>query len=251
MGPLASQILGIPLTLGFQLGFARRPIHRMWAFDAARFKVKRETVVLAALLVVTAGLCVALASRRVIPAGLARLGIVGFLAATALPAAFSIQEQKKSDLLKALPYAILGCAWALGLGRVLVEVLFHVPFAMHTPRWGDFGAMWMCEWIGLYAVDEVVLRGALDPFVRDASASRWNAVISGVFVSFLWAIWHLPTYPQGATTFWGLFQTMVRPFIFTTIIGGIIQTVMARRSRTLAASAAVHALGNAVTLSTF
>ena len=247
-----SQFVGVPLILGFQLTIARRPIWQLWAFDASRFHLRKPYVILAAVLLTLSGVLVAFVSNRVLPGTAPRLEVFALVALGVWPAAYALQEQDRAQLRRALPWVIAVLSfWVIWRASWTVASVLKPPHFTWS-RLEDMLAMWLCEFIGCFIVDEVAFRGALDPYLRGSEAGRVHPWLSALFIAIFWALWHLPSYNWGgsATTFLGLFATALRPFYFGTTIVGFLLAFTARRSRTLVLSAALHALGNAYFLST-
>ena len=250
LSPLAGQYVGLPLILGFQLAIARRPIWQLWAFDTARFRLRKPYVILAIVLLALASILVTFASNRVLANTSQRLGLCALVALGVWPASYALQEQDQANLRRALPWVVavisFGVIWRVAWTMASVLQPPHLTFS----RIEDLLTMWLCEFIGLFLFDEVVFRGALDPYLRGSESGKVHPWFSALFIAVLWALWHLPVYNRGATTFLGLLATAVRPFTISTTINGFLLAFTARRSRTLVPSAALHALGNAFLLST-
>lgn len=201
--PLQSQFLGLPLILLFQCGVARRPLHQLWAFDAPAFRVTRR-VMLAALALAVA--CVALLwlGRGQRAAGLESRWALGFVAvAGCLPAAFALTHQGAPALRRALWLALAAAVFRVGWHTACgpPERDAMIPLEKLLP----FATLSVCEFTALFLFDEVAFRGALDPHLARAGSGRVHAVGSAVFVSILWAVWHLRAYNPHTTTFGGLF----------------------------------------------
>jgi len=93
----------------------------------------------------------------------------------------------------------------------------------------------------------VAFRGVLDPYLRPDGSSRRHAWVSAIAVSVLWSIWHFPAYHPHAKTLGQLFAQL-SPIDLFPVLWGVVLSFCARRSRTLAPTAAVHGLGNAYVL---
>jgi hypothetical protein len=243
--PLQSQFLGLPLILLFQRCVARRPLHQLWAFHAPSFKAGGRIAATAAGL--AAGCIVLLwLGRGHRAAGLdSRWGLGAVAVAGCLPAAFALVQQNASALRRglwlALAAAAFRVAWHVALGPADRGVLIPAEKLL------DFATLWLCEFTALFLFDEVAFRGALDPHLARAASGRVHAAGSAIFVSILWAIWHLRAYNPHTPTFGGLFLA-IGPFAFAQIVLGTLLSLCARQTGTLVAPAAVHAFGNAYVL---
>jgi hypothetical protein len=243
--PLQSQFLGLPLIFLFQRCVARRPVHQLWAFAAPGFKVGKRVALIAAGLAVG---CVALLwlGRENRAAGLEPRWALGAVAvAGCLPAAFALAQPRSPALRRAVGLAVLAGAF---------RVAWHVAGGpddrgalIATEKLLDFATLWLCEFTALFLFDEVAFRGALDPHLARAGSERIHALGSAVFVSILWAGWHLRAYNPQTPTFGGLFPA-IGPFAFAQVVFGTLLSFCARQTGTLVVPAAVHAFGNAYVL---
>lgn len=246
LGPIAFQLLGLPLIAAFQLGIARRPFVQLWARDAERVQRDGRTWAIAGGLALV---CAALLffGRGRVAAGLeTRWQFAPLLAAAIIPAAVGLREQRAVELRRALAVIALAIVFRVG---------WHAAWA---PTWGgevlfslkklpDFLTDLSYEFVALFLVDEVAFRGALDPHLEAAGRGRWHAWTSAVFVSILWSVWHFPAYHSTAKTFVELF-TQIGPQDLMVVVYGVPLSFCARCSRTLAPSSASHAAGNAYVL---
>ncbi len=242
--PIVFPLLGIPLVAAFQLLIAHRPVAQLWARDASRFVLDGRTLTIAvALLVACTGF---LAFGRGHLPHKHWQWVAAPLSVAAIPAAFALREQRLTNLSR---------AWLAIVIAIVIRVAWRVAWA---PTWNgsvsfppekipDFLADLVYEFVGLCLVDEVVFRGALDPYLESAGSGRLHEWSSAIFISLLWSAWHFPVYHLPAKTLWQLFANC-GPGDFGPIIWGTALSFCARRSRTLAPSAAIHAAGNAYVL---
>lgn len=245
LSPIAGQLVGIPLVAGFQLLIARRPLVQLWARDATSFRIDRQTLSIAGCLALACGVLLLLGSGEPSPGLNPRLPLFLLVLAGALPAAIALREQRFSALRRALPTILAAAAF-----RVVWHAMWHAHdgvMIFRATRLLDFFTLWLVEFVALFLVDEVIFRGALDPHLVRASAGRLHEWCSAVFLSILWAIWHLPAYNPGAETFLTLFAH-IGPFSIGIVMLGIALSFAARQSRTLVPTSAMHALGNAYVL---
>lgn len=245
LGSIAFQLLGIPLVVAFQWFIARRSLAQLWVRDAADFRLDRRTVALALAL---GGLSLTLLllqfGRVSQPKDKTALLLV--LATSVLPAAYAWRHQSLALLRRAWPIiaAAIGfrLLWYAGWAPTHDGALW-IPLAKLPHLLSDF----VCELIVLHLVDEVVFRGLLDSHLFREGQGRLHAWATAIFVAMLWGVWHLPAYHPEAKSFWAL---LGKSDMFTVgvVIGGVLLSFCARRCRTLAPSAALHALGNAYVL---
>ena len=245
LSPIAYQLLGLPLIAGFQLAIAGRPLAQLWARDAERFRLDRRTLALAGILAVACAALLLLGRAGRVARGSERLMVFWPLCVAAIPAAFALRQQRAADLRRAL--AVIVFAVVIRVAWQVTSATYDGTLTFPPGKLPGFFTDFLCEFVGLFLVDEVAFRGALDPHLETAGTGRLHAWSSAVFVSILWAVWHLPAYHPTAKTFLQLFRD-VGPQSFFTVTWGVALSFCARRSRTLAPSAMLHALGNAYAL---
>jgi hypothetical protein len=242
--PLTGQLLGIPVIAVFQIAVARRPLHQLWVRDVKSFRWDRSSWLISCGLALASGAL--LWSGRGQPApglnGPAKLFLQ--VLAGVVPAAFALRQQSGAAIRRALPAMIAAATFVIGWHAAWHDGVVLVPGA----KLMGFFTTWLCEFVALFLVDEVVFRGALDPHLADASAGRLHEWCSAIFLSMLWAIWHLPAYNPGAPTFVALFAA-IGPFSIRVVVLGVLLSSCARRARTLLPTSIVHAFANAHVLS--
>jgi hypothetical protein len=246
LSPIAFQLLGLPLIAIFQLAIARRPLVQLWVRDADSFRLDRQTWLIAAGLLVIGALALFSGRGRVAHGTEVRAQFFILFIAAALPAAVALRGQRSADLRRALvpmvAAIVIRVAWRIGWAP-----FWDGNYAFPLAKLPDFFADSVCEFVALFLVDEVAFRGALDPHLETAGSGRVHAWSSAIFISILWSAWHFPAYYPQAKSFLGLF-TAVTWLSFVQIVFGPPLSFCARRSRTLAPSAAIHAMGNAYVL---
>lgn len=240
LSPIVGQMMGIPLTAAFQLWVSRRPLQQLWAFDAEKFRLDGKTLAIAGALVAACGALLWFGRGHDAPALNPRLKFFYLIVAAAIPAALALRAQRAAAFRRALPWLLAAAAVRVGWYAAWHDGAVLVPAA----KLFDFATTWVCEFVALFLVDEVVFRGALDPHLRDASSGGLHEVCSAAFVSILWMIWHLPAYNPHAESFLALFNGLT-PFYVCVTMMGVLLSFCARRARTLVPSAIMHAFGNA------
>lgn len=244
LSPLQNQFLGVPLVVLFQLAIARRPLRELWARNPKFLQVDRVTLAIAATLTLGCAALLWLGSGRS-AAGLgSRLSFFGVVVAGAIPAAFGLRVQNWPAFRRA-GYT-MGAAIVF---RLVWYAAWHPQGSLMFPaaKTLDFLTLWFCEFVALFVFDEVAFRGALDPYLVQASKGRLHEWCSAIFISILWALWHLRAYNPGAKTFFALF-TAIGPFSIFQIVLGTLLSFCARTSRTLVPGSVAHAFGNAYVL---
>jgi membrane protease YdiL (CAAX protease family) len=226
-------LLGIPLTVGFQVLVRRRPLRELFASGASRFSWGAKGLVLAAALAVVPGYYAA----RALTGGDAAL-IGWYLAAVvgALLAAFALRA---GSVRGALRSAALPIAVGSG-GMATVYGILHVVSG--TPVSAD-AAMVIIGYTALYfpatfLLEEVTFRGALDSHVHhDGETRGWQ---SAVLVSALWGVWHLPVAHALP------FPVQLAELVGVHIVLGVPLSFAWRRTRNLVGPALAHAVNDAV-----
>ncbi len=227
-------LLGIPLTIGFQVLVRRRPLRELFAGNTTRFALGRRGVAIAAVLAVVPGF---LAVQAAAGGDWTLLGWNLAAMAGAVCAAFSLRASSVSAMLRsaALPIAV-GSS-----GMVLIFGILHIASGTPLPVVGGGAAV--AKYTALYfpatfLLEEVAFRGALDAHVHhDGDARGWQ---SAIFVSALWGLWHLPV-ASGLP-----FPLQLLELVVVHVLLGVPLSIAWRRTRNLAGPALAHAVNDAV-----
>ena len=232
-------LIGIPLTLGFQVLVRRRPIRELWVRGAPAFTLDRAGRIIAALLLLapTVGLVQVLLARQWVLAGWMAAAVAG-----ALPAAWTLRRLRRDDLRTWGRWVLLISA----IGVVIMSAML-VPQAAAAGWPGSSGLILaaVLEAVVLYVpvqflLEEVTFRGLIDTHVHDERARRqWP---SALLVSALWGLWHLPVVAATGQPLWLTVGQML-------LVHGLIGVPMSlawRRTGTLLVPVIAHAVINAV-----
>lgn len=179
-------LVGIPLTVAFQVVVRRRPLRELWVRDGSRFGLDRGGVVLALLL----ALVPATFGFLALPDGdWPRVGWHVAAVGGAVAAAYAVRSTTVLVILRSAALAI-----AIGVGgNLLVLGGIHVATAAPIELAAMVGTV--LKSLALYlpatfVIEEVAFRGALDAHLHHAGEGRgWR---TAVLVSALWGLWHLP-----------------------------------------------------------
>lgn len=229
-------LLGVPLTVAFQLLVRRRPLRELWVRDGdRRFRLDRAGLGLAVLLVVAPLLsmvdAVGAGTWSAIAWSLAAI-------AGAAPAAWALRSTGLLTTLRAaLPTLLVGVPLlALLLGVPLLTSGQPVdPLAML-----GHGVYWALLYLPVvFILEEVAFRGALDAHVQHPGEGRGPG--TALFVSVLWGLWHLPISPT-ALPIW---VTAIQVVLVSVLIG-IPMSYAWRRTGSLAPSGLAHAVYNGI-----
>ena len=191
MNPNAYLVLGVPLTIAFQLYVARRPLHEMWVRHAPAFHISQRDLVWAAVLAIVP--FISLVTDLSNSAGLSMyLWDLVTLAAT-VPCAWALRQfvpQTRRYLLLCLATAgTIGLFWLVGLD-FLDDAFFHR--ASGEPGFDLFVfVQYLLLYLpSLFLMEEVVFRGVLDSHVQHEG--EHHGLLTAIYVSVLWGLWHYP-----------------------------------------------------------
>lgn len=230
-------LLGVPLLLLFQVIVRKRSISQLWVRGTTAVRLRPAAMVGAAAL---AGVP-AYELVRSLFAGEHWIAVLWLCCSVggAVPAAFAIQEQKRSDIRAALEPMLS----AIVVGCAFFSLAAFMAGKPALPRPGD---IWVfAQHLALYfpvtfILEEVVFRGSIDSHLTDnrsiVGRAPWP---SALFVSALWGIWHLPlvlVLQPSATWFVG-----VQVVAFHTGLGVLLSFAW-RAGGTLLAPAVAHSL---------
>ena len=235
LGSDAYLLLGIPLTIGFQVLVRRRPLHELFARTTTRFSLDKKGFALAAGLALVPGY---FAARALVDSEWTLFSWHLAAIAGAFAAAFALRAGSMWAAVRsaALPIAI-GAS-----GMALVYATMHIVTGAPLSVAAALAAM--AKYTALYfpatfLLEEVAFRGALDEHVHHDGerAGGWR---SAILVSALWGLWHLP-----------LSHSLPLPLQVVELVGvhvvlGVPLSLAWRRSRNLAGPALAHAVNDAV-----
>ena len=224
-------LLGIPLTLAFQVLVARCPPGELWLRNR-QFCVDRWTIVWFVVFLIEP-VRTAIASYQSAQWPVALYGVIAVIGAAGA----------------AMAYRVLGRS---NLGQLALLVLLMLPIGF-VRLWvtGGFTAIDASTWARVttaisslffyvpatFVVEEVFFRGALDTYLhRGEPGAGW---FSAAFVSVLWGLWHTPLVHP-------LTVGAVAALVLAQLVMGLILSWFWRRTGNLAMPATVHAVIDAV-----
>ena len=236
--PVSSEtylLMGIPLTVAFQLLVRRRPLRELWVRDGGTgFGLSRRDVAVTALLVIAP----AYWATKAIGGG--NLPVIGWYAAAILGAAAAAYALRATSIRAVLRSAALPTAVGV-LGNVIVVGGIQVASGASIDLVDLVGSV--VKWTAIYfpvtfVIEEVAFRGALDSHVHHSGEGRgWQ---TAMFVSVLWGLWHLPV-ADGMS-----FPLLVLSLVVWHCAIGVPLSLAWRRSGNLAGPAFAHAAIDAV-----
>jgi hypothetical protein len=183
-------LVGVPLTLAFQVMVRRRPIATMWVRGTATIRLSILFIVVAAALALAPGLLLVTSYGS-----LDWVVVIWLCCAVAgsIPAAFSIEHQERGPFARAVWPALI----ALAGGCMLFAFLPEADGTRGSlPRTVGIIEQFLLYFPVFFTLEEVSFRGVIDAHLTNgatiASHSAWG---SAFFVSALWGLWHLPNNP--------------------------------------------------------
>lgn len=225
----AYALLGVPLIAVFQLAVVRKPICNLWVREADRFRLDRWGILIAiGLMVVPAHS--AYKESSIMWRLVDLCGVVG-----APFAAFALRSQSSRKLKEAFPsfgatVLIGGSSMAMRFISKGLSPGFKASFLLGNS---------VLIFPMLFVLEEVAFRGALDGHIMRAQGKRLSEWGSAMFVSVLWALWHLPV-AHGITGWW--LVRLAGSLLVGQILVGVPLSFCWRKSGTLVLPAAAHAL---------
>jgi membrane protease YdiL (CAAX protease family) len=180
-------LMGIPLTIAFQMLVRRRPLRELWVRDGGTGNAPHRRDV-----AVTAMLALAPAYWGVQAVGSGNPAVIGWCVAAVLGAAAAAYALRATSVRAVLRSAALPTAVGV-LGNALV--VGGIQLVSGTPIDPTDLVGSVLRWTAIYfpatfVIEEVAFRGALDAHVhRPGEGRAWR---SALFVSVLWGLWHLP-----------------------------------------------------------
>jgi hypothetical protein len=227
-------LIGIPLTIGFQLLVRRRPLRELWVRDATTLTLGRRGLLLTSLFALAPvyyGIQ-ALAEKEV--------WIIAWFVAAVAGAGAAAFALGSTSVLAVLRSALLPMAVGV-LGNAIVLGGIHLATDTPVDVLAFIGTV--LKYLAIYfpatfVIEEVAFRGALDSHVHHQGEGRgWQTAL---FVSALWGLWHLPVSD-------GIALPLLVPTLLAIHCGiGVPLSFAWRRSGNLAGAAFAHSAIDAV-----
>lgn len=178
-------LLGIPLTLIFQLFIVRQPLHRLWLREGEKFHLNKSGwIITLCFMAFPIYRTIELATQdklTLINLGYYSAAILGSFGAGYCYSHFT-KKTAKDFLLCFGIIAVLRISW------------YFFPFIFGNREFNpDYmqGIRSLLTYIPVaFVVEEVVFRGMLDPYIHQSK--KTNDWWSAIFISCIWGLWHLP-----------------------------------------------------------
>lgn len=236
--PYGYLLLGIPITLAFQRYVRKAPVRAMWVRDAPPFQLGTAGVAIAIglMIVPLIDLINLLRSR----ASWDHDGWNVAALAGAWAAAYALRYFQQKALRE-----LLLCVATSGIIGILAWILQDVASSGSAQPIGArvwFGLTSLLKFVPVvFLLEEVWFRGVFDSHLHHPGENR--GVLSAIYVSALWGIWHYPIIPGHQLQ--TLVPTLATVIPFHVLIG-VPLSLFWRRSGNLFVPASVHSLIDAV-----
>jgi len=226
-------LLGIPLTVIFQLFVVRQPLHKLWLRDEEKFHLnKLGWTITLCFIVFPIYKTIELATQHKLT--LLNLGYYSAAMLGAFGAGYCY-----SNFTKKTAKDFLLC---LGIIVVVRISFYFFPFIIGKHEFNpDYirGIKSLLTYIPVaFVVEEVVFRGMLDTYIHPSK--KTNGLLSALFISCVWGLWHLPLATDGENPIWFALRPM------TISLWGIVLSIFWRRTGNLAVPGFPHALADAI-----
>lgn len=223
-------LVGIPITVAFQLLVVRRPLQSLWLRHAPPMRFTPRSIAAIALLAIAPTMVVARGFRD------GDLALVGWGVASmvgAVGAVYTLRALDRDGARSTIRTTLI-------TGAVLVAIMVVYRLAS-----GGFSGNLAAAAVGaavsvatylpaVFVMEEVFFRGLIDPYLHGSTTEPDRA--SALYGSALWGIWHLPV----AFVALGIFTIPYLVFVHATI--GYFLVTSWRRTGNLAAPGVAHAV---------
>jgi membrane protease YdiL (CAAX protease family) len=240
LGAEAYLLLGIPITIGFQILVVRRPLRSLWLRQAPPMKFTPRSIVAVVVLAIAPAI-VAVGGIRDGDLALVGWGLAAMVGAAG--AVYALRAMDRDAVRSTIRTTLV-------TGAVLVGIM--VAYRLATGGFnGNLAAAVTTTVISLatylpvvFVMEEVLFRGLIDTYLHGSTPGPDRA--SALYGSALWGIWHLPV----AFLALGVLTIPYLVIVHTTM--GYFMVTAWRRTGNLAAPGIAHAmidaLRNAVTV---
>lgn len=228
-------VLGIPLTLGFQLLVRRRPIRELWVRSGPEFALSTLVRVLVVLLAIYPAYQLIEVITDSAKGEAAQIlyyaaAVIGAGAGAYAYSHFSRETWKFLGL-------CLATAGVIGVVPDILGEVYSITHPAASQPDDDFGVFVTSLLLLIpvvYVMEEVTFRGALDSHAHHEGER--HGIWTAIFVSALWGAWHGPVIGWDQIVGLVLFQGAVGTFL----------SIWWRRSGNLGVSGTTHALADSI-----
>jgi membrane protease YdiL (CAAX protease family) len=186
LGAEAYLLLGIPITIGFQILVVRRPLRSLWLRQAPPMTFTPRSM-MAIVGMAIAPAVVAVSGIRDGDLALVGWGLAGMVGAVG--AVYALRAMDRDAVRSTIRTTLIA-------GAVLVGIM--VAYRLATGGFhGNLAAAVTTAAVSLatylpvvFVIEEVLFRGLLDPYLHGSTPGPDRA--SALYGSALWGLWHLP-----------------------------------------------------------
>ena len=186
LGAEAYLLLGIPITIGFQILVVRRPLRSLWLRDAPPMTFTPRSIVAIVVLAIAPAI-VAVGGARDGDLALVGWGLAGMVGAVG--AVYALRAMDRAAVQTTIRTTLI-------TGAVLVGIM--VAYRLATGGFnGNLAAAITTTVISVltylpvvFVMEEVLFRGLIDTYLHGSTPGPDRA--SALYGSALWGIWHLP-----------------------------------------------------------
>jgi len=234
LGAEAYLLLGVPITIGFQVLVVRRPLRSLWLLQAPPMTFTRRSIAATVILAIAPAI-VAVGGVRNGDLALVGWGLAAMVGAVGL--VYTLRAMDRDAVRTTIRTTLM-------TGAVLVGIM--VAYRLATGGFhGNLAAAVTTTGISLltylpvvFVMEEVLFRGLLDPYLHGSTPGPDRA--SALFGSALWGVWHLPV----AFIALGVLTIPYLVIVHTTM--GYFLVTAWRRTGNLAAPGVSHAVIDAL-----
>jgi membrane protease YdiL (CAAX protease family) len=227
-------LLGIPITIAFQVLVVRRPLRTLWLRDAPAITFTPRSLV-AVIVVAITPVIVAIGGVRQGDVGLAAYGLAAMVGA--IGAVYAIGALDREAARATVRASLIN-------GAILVAVMVAFRLISGGFHGNPAGAattavVSVATYVPvIFVMEEVLFRGLLDPYLLGSRPGRDR--VSALYGSALWGLWHLPV----MSVHLGL-ATIPYLVLVHTALGYVLVSAW-RRTGNLAAPGLAHAAADAL-----
>jgi membrane protease YdiL (CAAX protease family) len=234
LGAEAYLLLGIPITIGFQILVVRRPLRSLWLLQAPPMTFTPRSIAATVVLAIAPAI-VAVGGVRDGDLALVGWGLAAMVGAVG--AVYALRAMDWDAIRSTIRTTLI-------TGAVLVSIM--VAYRLATGGFnGNLAAAVTTAVISLltylpvvFVMEEVLFRGLIDPYLDGSMPGPDRA--SALYGSALWGLWHLPV----AFLALGVLTIPYLVIVHTTM--GYFMVTAWRRTGNLAAPGVSHAVIDAL-----
>jgi len=243
LDPSLYLLLGIPLTIVFQIFICKQPLHNLWLKNEEKFKLNNKAIILAILFSVFPIIQIVYSIIKD-QASFAYITSQAFCIIGAIGAGYCFSNFTKKTVKEFILCLVI--AGALGSALMLLSAITK-SVAENVPMHFNFrtAIFSLLQYIPIsFVIEEVVFRGLLDNYLHKQGDKR--GFLTAFFISALWGLWHLPIITNFSFTLLSVIGTSIYVIIVHSLTGIPFSIFYRRGGRNLAIPAFSHAFIDAI-----